>query len=80
MFFARVQRWLSFCRLVVKIAAMQLLAFGFAPAQNPPTVTTLTITRDCNVRTWVAHVHGEAYGRRKCWSGQTKLRTDGMCA
>ncbi len=53
MFFARVQGRLCCRRLVLKIAAMQLLVLGLASAQNPPTVTTLTVTPSAGQETAV---------------------------
>jgi hypothetical protein len=44
MFLAGVQGWLPCRRLVLNLAAVQLLLLGFAWAQPPATVTTLAIT------------------------------------
>src|ERR1700747_627703 len=43
MVFARVQGWLLSRRLVLTLAAAQLVLPGAAWAQNPATVTTMTI-------------------------------------
>ncbi len=44
MFLAGAQGWLPCRRLVLKLASVQLLLLGFAWAQPPATVTTLTVT------------------------------------